>query len=259
MNKVVIAGNWKMNKTASEGKALVEALKPLVADVCPDKADIIVCPTFTTLSAVVEAAAGSNIKVGAQNIHWAESGAFTGEISAAMLKETGVEYVIIGHSERRQYFGETDKTVNARVKAALAAGLKPIICIGETDAERTGNRTEEVLAAQLEGGLSGLSAATVATLILAYEPVWAIGTGKTATPEVAEETHKFIRKFIADKFGAETAAAIVIQYGGSMKPENAAALCAQPDINGGLIGGAALKADSFANLVKQAIAGKASC
>ena len=259
MNKVVIAGNWKMNKTASEGKALVEALKPLVADVCPDKADIIVCPTFTTLSAVVEAAAGSNIKVGAQNIHWAESGAFTGEISAAMLKETGVEYVIIGHSERRQYFGETDKTVNARVKAALAAGLKPIICIGETDAERTGNRTEEVLATQLEGGLSGLSAATVATLILAYEPVWAIGTGKTATPEVAEETHKFIRKFIADKFGAETAAAIVIQYGGSMKPENAATLCAQPDINGGLIGGAALKADSFANLVKQAIAGKASC
>ena len=186
-------------------------------------------------------------------------GAYTGEISGAMLKEIGVEYVIIGHSERRQYFGETDKSVNARVKAALAAGLKPIICIGETDAERTGNRTEEVLATQLAGGLEGLSAATVATLILAYEPVWAIGTGKTATPEVAEETHKFIRKFIADKFGAETAEAIIIQYGGSMKPENAAALCAQPDINGGLIGGAALKADSFANLVKQAIAGKAAC
>ncbi len=169
MSKVVIAGNWKMNKTASEGKALVEALKPLVADVCPSKADIIVCPSFTTLSAVVEAAAGSNIKVGAQNIHWAESGAFTGEISAAMLKETGVEYVIIGHSERRQYFGETDQTVNARVKAALAAGLKPIICIGETDEERSSNRTEEVLATQLAGGLEGLDGETVANLILAYE------------------------------------------------------------------------------------------
>ena len=258
MSKVVIAGNWKMNKTASEGKSLVEALKPLVADVCPSKADIIVCPPFTTLSAVVEAAAGSNIKVGAQNIHWAESGAYTGEISAAMLKEAGVEYVIIGHSERRQYFGETDQTVNARVKAALAAGLKPIICIGETDEERTGNRTEEVLATQLAGGLEGLTGETVANLILAYEPVWAIGTGKTATPEMAEETHSFIRKFIADKFGAEAAAGVVIQYGGSMKPENAAALCSQADINGGLIGGAALKADSFANLVKQAIEGKAS-
>jgi len=259
MSKVVIAGNWKMNKTASEGKALVEVLKPLVADVCSCKAEIIVCPPFTTLSAVVEAAAGSNIKVGAQNIHWAESGAFTGEISAAMLKETGVEYVIIGHSERRQYFGETNATVNARIKAALAAGLKPIICIGETDAERTGNRTEAVLSEQLAGGLEGLSAATVADLILAYEPVWAIGTGKTATPEIAEATHKFIRNFIAGKFGAETAEKIVIQYGGSMKPENAAALCSQADINGGLIGGAALKADSFANLVKQAIAGKCGC
>ena len=255
MSKVVIAGNWKMNKTASEGKSLVEALKPLVADVCPSKADIIVCPPFTTLSAVVEAAAGSNIKVGAQNIHWAESGAYTGEISAAMLKEAGVEYVIIGHSERRQYFGETDQTVNARVKAALAAGLKPIICIGETDEERTGNRTEEVLATQLAGGLEGLTGETVANLILAYEPVWAIGTGKTATPEMAEETHSFIRKFIADKFGAEAAAGVVIQYGGSMKPENAEELVRQADIDGGLIGGAALKADSFAALVKNAIKG----
>ena len=257
--KVIVAGNWKMNKTAAEGVALVEALKPLVADVCSCCAEVVVCPTFTTLSAVVEACKGSNVKVGAQNVHWAESGAFTGEISAAMLKEAGVEYVIIGHSERRQYFGETDATVNSRVKAAVAAGLKPIVCIGETLEEREGNQTEAVLGKQLEDGLKDLDAATVAAMVLAYEPVWAIGTGKTATPEMAEETHCFIRKFIADKFGAEAAAGVVIQYGGSMKPENAAALCSQADINGGLIGGAALKADSFANLVKQAIEGKAGC
>lgn len=252
--KTVIAGNWKMNKTAAEGKALVEALKGLVADVCPARAEIIVCPPFTTLGAVAEAIAGSNIKLGAQNVHWEKSGAFTGEISADMLKEAGVEYVIIGHSERRQYFGETDATVNQRLKAALNAGLKPIVCIGETLEERESGNTEKVLAAQLSGGLAGLNAEVVAGLILAYEPVWAIGTGKTATPEMAEETHRFIRSFVAGEFGQAAADAITIQYGGSMKPENAAALCAQADIDGGLIGGAALKADSFAALVKNAIA-----
>ncbi len=259
MSKVIIAGNWKMNKTASEGKALVEALKPLVADVCPCKAEIIVCPPFTTLFSVVEAAKGSNVKVGAQNVHWEKSGAFTAEISADMLKEAGVEYVIIGHSERRQYFGETDATVNKRLKAALTAGLKPIVCIGETLEEREGNKTADVLRTQVAGALEDISAEAVASLILAYEPVWAIGTGKTATPEMAEDTHKVIRDFIAEKFGQEAAAGVTIQYGGSMNAGNAAALCGQADINGGLIGGASLKADSFAELVHNAICGAGNC
>ncbi len=252
--KVIIAGNWKMNKTAAEGKALVEALKPLVADVCPDVADIVVCPPFTTLAAVVEAAKGSNIKVGAQNVHWAASGAFTGEISAAMLKEAGVEYVIIGHSERRQYFGETDATVNQRLKAALAAGLKPIVCVGELLEEREGGRTEQVLAAQLTGGLAGLTPEEMTRVVIAYEPVWAIGTGKTATPEMAELTHNFIRCTLNDLFGKEVGEGVRIQYGGSMKAENAGELVAQRNIDGGLIGGAALKADSFAALIHNAIA-----
>ncbi len=259
MSKVIIAGNWKMNKTASEGKELVEALKPLVADVCPCKAEIIVCPPFTTLCSVVEAAKGSNIKVGAQNVHWEKNGAFTAEISADMLKEAGVEYVIIGHSERRQYFGETDATVNKRLKAALAAGLKPIVCIGETLEERESNKTADVLRTQVGGALEGIDGADVASMILAYEPVWAIGTGKTATPEMAEETHKVIRDFIAEKFGKDAAASIVIQYGGSMNAGNAAALCGQADINGGLIGGASLKADTFSELIKNAVCGAESC
>ncbi len=254
--KVIIAGNWKMNKTAGEGKALVEALKPLVAG--SDKVDVVVCPPFTTLGAVIDAARGSNIKVGAQNVHWAESGAFTGEISAAMLKELGVEYVILGHSERRQYFGETDETVNRRLKAALAGGLKPIVCVGELLEEREGNRTEAVLAAQLSGGLAGLSAEDMDQVVLAYEPVWAIGTGKTATPEMAEETHKFIRCEMAKLFGAAVADKVRIQYGGSMNAKNAAELVAQCDIDGGLIGGASLKADSFSELIANA-AGACSC
>lgn len=253
--KVIVAGNWKMNKTAAEGAALIQALKPLAADVTA--AEVVVCPPFTTLGAVVEACRGSNIKVGAQNIHWAESGAFTGEISGAMLREAGVEYVIIGHSERRQYFGETDATVNARLMAALKAGLKPIVCIGETLEERESGRTEAVLGTQLAEGLKGIDAATAATLVLAYEPVWAIGTGKTATPEMAQETHAFIRRTLKALFGAAAADAVRIQYGGSMKPDNAEALVGQADIDGGLIGGAALKADSFAALVKNAVKGAA--
>ena len=249
--KVIIAGNWKMNKDAAAGKDLVESLKPLVADVT--EAEIVVCPPFTTLSAVVAAAAGSNIKVGAQNVHWAESGAFTGEISAEMLVSTGVEYVIIGHSERRQYFGETDATVNARMKAALKAGLKVIVCVGETLEEREGNKTEEVIGRQIKDGFEGITAADMANVIVAYEPVWAIGTGKTATPEMAEETHKFIRETVSAIFGGDVAGALRIQYGGSMKPENARELVAQADIDGGLIGGAALKADSFAKLITEAI------
>ncbi len=251
--KVIIAGNWKMNKTASEGKALVEELKPLAAALTD--AEIVVCPPFTTLPAVVEAAAGSNIKVGAQNMHWESNGAFTGEVSAAMLKELGVEYVIVGHSERRQYFGETDKTVNLRAKAAVAAGFKVMICIGETLEERESGRTEEVLAVQVKGALEGFSADDMKSVVLAYEPVWAIGTGRTATPAMAEETHAFIRKTVAGLLGDAVAAELRIQYGGSMKAENAEELLACPDINGGLIGGAALKADSFSALIKNALAG----
>lgn len=248
--KVIIAGNWKMNKTASEGRKLVEELKSKVAGI--DKVEIVVCPPFTTLESVVNAANGSNVKVGAQNIHWAENGAFTGEVSGAMLKEAGVEYVIIGHSERRQYFGETDETVNKRLKAALAAGLKPIVCVGELLEEREGGKTEKVLDVQLRKGLEGISAADMEKVVLAYEPVWAIGTGKTATPEMAQETHAFIRKVLVSLFG-KTADGVRIQYGGSMKAENAAELVKQTDIDGGLIGGASLKADSFADLVKNSI------
>ena len=248
--KIIIAGNWKMNKTVAEAKELVAELKTLVADV--KAAEVIVCPTYTALSAVVEAARGSNVKVGAQNVHWAESGAFTGEISAEMLKEIGVEYVIIGHSERRQYFGETDATVNQRLKAALAAGLKPIVCIGELLEEREGNMTEKVLLTQLEGSLADINASQMADIVIAYEPVWAIGTGKTATPEMAEETHRYIRCTLKSLFG-EVAEDVAIQYGGSMKAANSQELVAQKNIDGGLIGGAALDAESFAGLIKNAI------
>ena len=248
--KVIIAGNWKMNKTASEGRELVEALKEKVSGL--SDVEIVVCPPFTSLSAVIEAASGSNIGVGAQNVHWAESGAFTGEISAALLKTTGVKYVIIGHSERRQYFGETDATVNARLKAALQAGLIPIVCVGELLADREAGRTETVLAKQVAEGFAGISPADAEKIIVAYEPVWAIGTGKTATPEIAQAAHKFIRAELAKLFG-DAAQNMRIQYGGSMKPENARELVAQSDIDGGLIGGAALKADSFAKLITEAL------
>lgn len=250
--KVFIAGNWKMNKTAAETVALCQGLKEKFADICPCKVDVAVCPPFTSIATAIAELKGSNIKVGAQNIHWADNGAFTGEISGAMLKEMGVEYVIIGHSERRQYFGETDETVNKRIQAALKYELKPIVCIGETLEEREGNKTNCVLEKQLKGGLAELSAADMAKITIAYEPVWAIGTGKTATPEMAQETHAFIRATLAEMFGADVAEATVIQYGGSMKAENAGALTAQKDIDGGLIGGAALKADSFTALIANA-------
>jgi triosephosphate isomerase len=251
--KVIVAGNWKMNKLPAEGAALAAEIRNLVGADITAEAEVVVCPPFTALPAVVEALRGSEIKVGAQNVHWAESGAFTGEISAAMLKALEVEFVIIGHSERRQYFGETDATVNSRLKAALAAGLRPIVCIGELKEEREGGRTEAVLAEQIRGGFAGLSAEDMAKVVVAYEPVWAIGTGLTATPEIAEATHKFIRNEFADMFGAEVAGNLRIQYGGSMKPENARELVACEDIDGGLIGGAALKAESFVKLVSEAL------
>ncbi len=250
--KAVIAGNWKMNKTPAETTEIINAMKPLVKDA---DCSVVLCVPYVDIHAALEAANGSNIEIGAENCHWEKSGAYTGEISADMLVAMGVKYVITGHSERRQYFGETDATVNSRLKAAIAAGLKAIVCIGETLEEREGNKTEAVLGKQLEDGLKDLDAATVGALVLAYEPVWAIGTGKTATPEMAQETHAFIRNKVAELFGKEAAENVRIQYGGSMKPENAEELVRQADIDGGLIGGAALKADSFADLVKNALKG----
>jgi triosephosphate isomerase len=252
--KVIIAGNWKMNKNAAEGVALVEDLKKICGGCgCCCEADIVVCPPFTTIGAVVEAAKNTNIKVGAQNIHWADNGAFTGEISGDMLKTAGVEYVIIGHSERRQYFGETDATVNARLKAALKYDLIPIVCVGELLDERENGKTEAVLSTQIRGGFDGITAAEMEKIVVAYEPVWAIGTGKTATPEIAEAAHAHIRKEIADMFGCEVAEKVRIQYGGSMKASNARELVAQKDIDGGLIGGAALKAEDFSQLIREAL------
>ncbi len=249
--KTIIAGNWKMNKTAAETAAVITELKGLVADVTD--AEIVICPTFTSITAAVEAAAGSNVQIGAQNIAWAESGAFTGEISASMLKETGVTWVITGHSERRQYFAETDATVNARTKAALAAGLKVMLCIGETLEEREDEITNAICEIQLRRGLKGISAEEMANIVIAYEPVWAIGTGKTATPEMADETHAACRSVIAAMYGEEVAEAVRIQYGGSMKGANSAQLVGQPNIDGGLVGGASLVAEDFTALIKNAI------
>ena len=244
MRKPIIAGNWKMNKTPVEGANLVNELKPLVADA---ECDVVVCVPATDIYAVAEAVKGSNIHLGAQNVHFAESGAYTGEISADMLLALGVEYVIIGHSERRQYFGETDETVNKRTLTALNKGLIPIVCIGETLEERETGKTEEVLRRQVVEGLKCVEDLT--KLVIAYEPVWAIGTGKTATSEQANETIGFIRNTLAEVFCPKCAAAVRIQYGGSMKGSNAKELMAQSEIDGGLIGGASLKAADFAQVV----------
>lgn len=246
--KPIIAGNWKMNMTKAQAKALIEELKPLVADV--KKTDVVICVPYTDIETAVELCKGSNIKVGAENVAWAEKGAFTGEISADMLLELGTEYVIIGHSERRQYFGETDASVNARVKTALAKGLKPIVCVGETLEQREKNRTKRVIRQQINLGLADLTEEDIQNVVVAYEPVWAIGTGKTATSEQAEETIKFIRGVLAKMFTRKIAGKVRIQYGGSMNPKNAKELMAQPNIDGGLIGGASLKAVDFSQVVK---------
>lgn len=249
MRKKFIAGNWKMNKTASEAVALVDELIPLVSGI--DNVDIAVCPPFLALPAVCEKVSGTNITAGAQNLFWEDSGAFTAEISADMILDVGAELVIIGHSERRQYFGETNETVNKRLKKALEKGLKPIVCVGETLEQREADETEAVVEAQIREGLAAdISEADVNKIVIAYEPVWAIGTGKTATPEQANDVHAFIRKLMADIYSDDTAQAVRIQYGGSVKPENATELMSQPDIDGGLIGGAALKADSFSAIIK---------
>ena len=247
MRKPIIAGNWKMNKTPEEAAELVRELVPLVADA---EAEVVVCPPFVCLDAVRKEAAGSNIKLGAQNVHFEKSGAYTGEISADMLLAMGVEYVIIGHSERRQYFGETDCTVNKRAKAALAAGLKPIICVGESLEEREKGVTNDLVGMQTKLALQGIPAEEVDKVVIAYEPIWAIGTGKTATAAEANETIGAIRKAIAQVYGEEVASKVRIQYGGSMNPKNASELMAQSEIDGGLIGGASLKAEDFSKVVK---------
>lgn len=253
MNKAkrqaVIAGNWKMNKTRPEAKALIEQIKPLVKDA---DCGVVVCVPYTNLEIALEATKGSNIKVGAENCHWAKSGAFTGEISADMLAEMGVEYVVIGHSERRQYFGETDKTVNQRVRAALDAGLKVILCVGELLEQREQGITEEVCGMQTKVALCGVSKEELSHIIIAYEPVWAIGTGKTATAEQADEVNGFIRSVVAELYGEDAAQALTIQYGGSMNAKNAEELLSKEHVDGGLIGGASLKAEDFSIIVKAA-------
>ena len=246
MRKPIIAGNWKMNKTPEEARELVTALVETVKDA---DCDVVVCVPATDYAAVKEAAKGSNIHLGAQNVHFAASGAYTGELSADMLKACGVEYVVIGHSERRQYFGETDKTVNLRTKAAVAAGIVPIICVGELKDERESGYTDIIVEYQTLMALHGLTEEEIKNVVVAYEPVWAIGTGLTATDEQANETIGVIRKAIERKYGKDVADAVRIQYGGSMNPKNVKGLMAQPEIDGGLIGGTSLKAPDFTQVV----------
>ncbi len=251
MRKSIIAGNWKLNKSINEAIELVTLLKRGLSDV--NDVEIVVCPIFTALSEVSDVLQETNIGLGAQNLYWEDSGAFTGEISAPLIKDTGAQYVIIGHSERRQFFGETNDTVNKKIKAALKAGLIPIVCVGENLEEREGDKTFDVIKAQCEGSLAGFSAEDIQKMVIAYEPVWAIGTGKVATKEQAQEVHCFIRGLLKDLTSEEVANGIQIQYGGSVKPDNIADLIAQPDIDGALVGGASLKAEDFINIVKSSI------
>ena len=247
MRRPVIAGNWKMYKTQAEARAYCSALAPLVQGCV--HCDIIVAPPFTALAASVEAARGTPISIAAQDMHGEPEGAFTGEVSAAMLVDAGCRAVIIAHSERRQFFGETDERANKKIKAALGAGLTPILCVGELLAEREGGKTEEVLERQFSGGVAALTGAEFSRIILAYEPVWAIGTGRTATPEMAAEAHRFLRQLAAANFTPERAAGLRILYGGSVKPDNIKGLMAQVEIDGALVGGASLNAEAFASIV----------
>jgi triosephosphate isomerase (TIM) len=248
MRKPVIAGNWKLYKTRNEALALIEELAPLVKGVA--NVEIVVAPVFTVLPTLITALSGTGISLAGQDVFWEEEGAFTGEVSPRMLLDAGASHVIIGHSERRQYFSETDATVNRKIRAALRGALVPIFCIGETLAEREGGNTFKVLETQIRGGLEGLTATQAAPVIVAYEPVWAIGTGKTATDDQAQEAHAFIRSVLSQLYGQGAADKTRILYGGSVKPENAKALMACPDIDGALVGGASLKGASFASIVR---------
>ena len=249
LRKAVIAGNWKMNNTPAQTTELINEMKPLVADA---DCDVLLCVPYVDIAAAVEAAKGSNIKIGAENIHFKASGAYTGEISAEMLLACGVEYVITGHSERRQYFGETNETVNLRSKAALDAGLKVIICVGETLEQRKQGITKELLAMQTKIALKDVTAEQLKNVIIAYEPVWAIGTGETATADQADEGNKYVRDAIADVYGEDVAQSVTIQYGGSMNAGNAEELLSKENVDGGLIGGASLKAKDFSIIVDAA-------
>lgn len=247
--KPIIAGNWKMNNTITEAVQLVTALKRELFD--ENQVEVVVCPTFTSLSAIAELIEGSQIVLGAQNIFWEAKGAYTGEIAPNMLLDVGCTYVIIGHSERRKYFGETDESVNKKIKAALANGLHPIICVGETKEQREQGVTKDVIKTQISGALVDIKSEDILKSVIAYEPVWAIGTGLNATPEQAEEVHDYIRNtLLKEKYDETVANKIRIQYGGSVKPDNVKSLMAQPDIDGALVGGASLKVDSFTKLVR---------
>lgn len=248
MREPIIVGNWKMNKTVQEAMNLVSEVKPLVADV--SDVEVAVAPPFTALFAVGREIRGTTIHLCAQDVFWEQEGAFTGEVSPSMLKDVGCRFVILGHSERRQYFGETDMWVNKKIRAALGEGLQPIVCVGESLEQRESGEAFSKVAAQIRGGLDGLSRAHMGTIIIAYEPVWAIGTGKTATPKQAEEMHKEIRGILEEMFGRDTAENVRIQYGGSVTPDNIKDLMREPDIDGALVGGASLKGDSFSRIVK---------
>ena len=245
--KTIVAGNWKMNTTLEEAKALATSIVAAVKDV--KDVEVVVCPPYINIAPVAEIVKGTNVKIGAQDLYFEEKGAYTSKVSADMLLSHGVEYVILGHSEPRQYFGETDATVNKKTVVALAKGLTPIVCVGETLEEREADKVKEVLSTQTKGAYAGVSADDAKKTVIAYEPVWAIGTGKTATPEMADDAHKIIRDILTDMYNTEVAESITIQYGGSMKPGNAKELLSQPNIDGGLIGGAALDAESFFGIV----------
>jgi triosephosphate isomerase len=249
MRKMIAAGNWKMNKTNSEAVEIVSKLNELIADV--KGVEVIIGPPFTALSDVKKVA--GKVKVASQNMHWEEKGAFTGEISPIMLNDLGIEYVILGHSERRAYFGETNEMINKKIKSALAHGLKAILCVGEKLEDRERGNTENVVEDHVKGGLEGISKEEMANVVIAYEPVWAIGTGKTATPEQAEDVHAFIRKLLTEMYDAQVAENTTILYGGSVKPANSKALFSKENIDGGLVGGASLKADDFSAIVKNAL------
>jgi triosephosphate isomerase len=246
-----VCGNWKMHKTAAEARALVREVRA-AAEALSEAVDVAVAPPFTALSAAAAELAGSHIGLAGQDVFWEAQGAFTGEVSAAMLADAGCQFVLVGHSERRQFFAETDETVSRKVRASLGAGLHPIVCVGETLPEREGGRTLEVVGRQVRAGLAGLSAAEVGRLTLAYEPVWAIGTGRTATSVQAQEVHAALRSILRELAGG-SADSVRIQYGGSVKPDNAAELMAQPDVDGALVGGASLKASDFVQIVKGAL------
>jgi triosephosphate isomerase len=251
MRQVIIAGNWKMNKTISEAMDLANSVKRSLYDI--GELEVVLCPPFTALSDVKEVIMDTNIKLGAQDVYWEKEGAFTGEVSARMLKDIGCEYVIIGHSERRQFFGETNEIVNKKVKAALSEGLKPIVCVGEKLEERKKGKTFEVVKDHVKNSLSGLSRDEMLKIVIAYEPVWAIGTGVNATKDEAQAAHKYIRELLEKMYDKELSGQVRIQYGGSVKPDNIKELISQDDVDGALVGGASLKADTFIQIVKNCL------